>query len=225
MKDNKLNSNMTIVAKDFYGDKCIGEALSKSQAKRIACLQGKRPAGYVEIYDENKQLIGKSNIVVYTGREVVTSRMFNIQNPNITPTPSEFICWFGIGTGGCPVGDPLNPISPSNTDTDLETPVGINASDATYADFHDGYYYKHPIDSVEFDRDDENDNAYLIAKISVTLSIYDGNDNNLSEAGLFTAASDAGGYAGNFTLYARITFPTVVKTSSRQLTFIWYTFF
>lgn len=217
--ENKTVENITIISKDSYGQCFQDSFFNKSMNHK------ERPAGYVEIYDEDKQLIGKSNLVVYSGREVVASRMLNIQNPYITPTPDEFICWFGIGSGGCPVGDPLNPISPSNTDIDLTSPVGINASDATCADFHDGYYYKHPLEAVNYEQDAENDNAYLIAKITITLSIYDANGNNLSEAGLYTAASDAGGYSGNFTLYARITFPTIVKTSSRQLTFIWYLFY
>jgi len=192
-------------------------------------LQNNRgPRGYVEIYEseagkeEIKKLIGKSNLVVYLGREWLAQKMINQNNSNVASNKNEFICWLGLGSGGCPAGDPLNPTSPTNDDTDLDTEIPISATDSTCADFHDGAYYKHPFDSMTFQQDENNSDAYIIVKVTTTISASDANGYNISEAGLFTALSDSGGYSGDFNLYARVTFPTQVKTSSRILTFLWY---
>jgi hypothetical protein len=104
----------------------------------------------------------------------------------------------------------------------------INATDITYADYRvspDAGYYKHPFDSLTFEQDADNYNYWLIIRVATTLGTDDGNGFNINEAGLFTATSSAGGHAGNFNLYARVTFPTIVKTSARQLLFVWYVYF
>lgn len=214
--------DLIIKIEDRYGEQCLQDS---TVFRRI----NRKPLGYVEIYekDENSEkLVGKSNLVVYVGREMLMSKAFNIENPNISPTTKdEFICWFGLGDGGCPVGDPLDPIPPTNEDTDLNNPVGISATDSTCADYHDGFYYKHPLDSVEYEQDPENYNAWIITKVTVTISALDANDENLNECGLYTAESNSGGYSGNFSLFAKVTFPTIVKTSARQLVFVWYLYF
>ena len=64
--------------------------------------------------------------------------------------------------------------------------------------------------------------GWLVLKITTTAGIDDANDERLSEAGLFTAESNAGGYSGTFTLFARVTFPTIIKDSTRRLIFVWY---
>lgn len=206
---------------------CLSDSSNIQHRKNID-----RPKGTVEIYEidnNKKELIRKSNLVVYSGREWLISRALNFVNSNITPQPDEFISWFGVGDGGCPVGDPLNPTSPTNFDVDLDNSVMINSTDATCGDYRllptEGYY-KHRFNPIiDFEQDGDNYNYWLIAKISTTLGTDDANDFNLNEAGLFTAASDGGGYAGPFNLYARVTFPTIVKTSARQLLFVWYIYF
>ena len=222
-KKKDLVINITDKYGDCLSDKVIGESSSNVS---------NRPKGFVEIYeltdDGNKKLIGKSNLVVYPGREWLISRAFNEVNSNITSTPTEFITWFGVGDGGCPIGDPLNPTSPNMLDADLSNSVMINATDSTCADYRlvpDAGYYKHPIDAVTFEQDPDNYNYWLIAKVEPTLSSSDANGYNINEAGLFTAADDSGGYGGPFTLYARVTFPTIVKTFDRQFLFAWYVYF
>jgi len=210
-----------VKVEDRYGDEC----LSDSVGKRVN-NPNRRPQGFVEIYsidkDGNKKLIGKSNLVVYLGREWLASRMFNTTNASITPLPTEYICWFGIGTGGAPAGDPLNPTSPTNLDTDLDTEIGFNSTDPTYAEFKSGMYYKCPFDSIAFEQDSDNANSYLVCRVMATIGVEDANGNNISEAALFTAASNAGAYAGPFNMFARVTFPSIVKTIDRQLLFVWY---
>jgi len=215
--------NILIVAKERYSE-CLSDDIKSRNREQ------KKPAGFVEIFEiekdgSQKKLYEKSNLVVYQGREAVLSRTFNITNPSIGPTKDEFLCWFGLGDGGCNPGDPLDPIPPTNKDTDLVSSVAISTTDATCADFYDGAYHKHPFDSVEFLQDPDNDNSWIISRITITISSEDANGENLNEAGLFVAASDEGGYAGPFHLYARITFPTIVKSSSRQLLFVWYLYF
>ena len=194
--------------------------------KKVTNRKKNTPSGFVEIYEvdeENKRnLVSKSNLVVYLGREWLASRIFNVNNVAIDPEGDEWICWFGLGTGGVLPADPFDPVPPTNLDTDLDTPIGINATDATCADFHDGFYFKHPVDTVRYEQDVENENRYLIAKAEITIGNDDAVGNHLSEAGLFTANSAAGGTSGPFHLYARVTFPSITKTLTRQLLFVWY---
>jgi hypothetical protein len=146
-------------------------------------------------------------------------------------------------------GDVFAPEPPTNEDTELLCPIMINVTDASSADYHleddpdypggdcqgtGGLYpatgnYKHPFNAVSFEQDNLNDNKWMVIKISTIIGIDDANGTALSgqainEAGLYTAASDIGGYAGPFALFARVTFPTLLKDSTRRLQFVWYLF-
>jgi len=215
-----MSKDVVVKINEEYGKHCL-EDKTFTPDNSI-----RKPEGYVEIYDiddkGNLTLIGKHNLVVYCGREWLATRIFNTENPNIDSTAGEFISWVGVGTGGAPVGDPLNPTAPTNYDTDLDTEVMINATDPLCADVRVDGRYKHPIDSITFDQDSNNGWKYLIVNATTTIGIDDANGNNISEAGLFASSSRMGGYSGNFTLFARITHPTVVKESSRQIIYVWY---
>ena len=223
MTDEK---DIVIKITDKYGD-CLSDKSMGSGLKRTT----ERPKGFVEIYEvdkDTKKLIAKPNLVVLLGRESLLSSAFRTRNEHIVPTEDEFICWFGLGNGGCPIGDPLNPTAPTVEDSDLTSSIMINASDSTCGDWRITPvvgYYKHPFDSVSFEQDPDNYNYWLIGRVSITINNEDANGYNLNEAGLFSAASSAGSYSGNFSLYARVTFPTIVKTDSRQLLFVWYVYF
>lgn len=221
------NKDLEIKAFDYYGDHCLGDSLNKRESI------DKRPKGLVKIYelsnDGNKKLIHKNNLVVYLGRELLAQRLVNTENLYATPTKDEFLTWFGLGDGGVDVADPFVPIAPIITDNDLSSRVMINATDSSCADYHiiaTGYpeigYYKKPFDSVTFEPDAMNSNKWLIVRISVTIGANDANGNQLSEAGLFTAASSSGGYSGQFNMFSKVTFPTIVKTDARRLVFAWY---
>jgi hypothetical protein len=220
-------STTEINAFEKYGDNCLKDKIAGKGSK------DRRPQGYVEVYDVlkdgTKKLIGKHNLIVYLGREMLAQRLVNVSNSSATPTKDEFVSWFGLGTGGVDAADPFDPISPTITDLDLTTLAMINASDSTNADYHiaggsypETGYYKKPFDTVEFEPDILNDNKWLVIKITVTIGIDDANGYNLSEAGLYSAESSGGGYSGQFSLFARVTFPTVAKTDSRRLSFTWY---
>jgi len=212
-----------IEIRDKYGEICLGDSANKRTSKE------RKPKGHVKIVEKtssgDKLVYESDNLVLYLGREFAASRLFNVDDTNISPTKDEFICWFGLGSGGVTPGDPLDPMAPVNDDPDLAQEVPISTTDSSYADYHDGAYYKHPIDSVTFLQDDANEFRWLVAQVVTTIGPADANGQLLSEAGLFSAESHAGGYTGPFHIYARVTFPTIVKDSTRQLVFVWYFYF
>jgi hypothetical protein len=218
--------DLEINAFDYYGDQCLGDSLTKENIDR-------RPKGLVKIYElddsGNKKLVHKNNLVVYLGRELLAQRLVNTENAFASPTKDEFLTWFGLGDGGVDIADPFVPVAPIISDDDLSARVMINATDSSNSDYHvvsGGYpeegYYKKPFDSVTFEADVLNGNRWLILRVSVTIGANDANGNNLSEAGLFCAESGAGGYSGQFSMFSKVTFPTIVKTDARRLVFVWY---
>lgn len=222
MEDKKIKDPETIVVNidDNYGDSCLKDSVNGISTKE------RKPEGFVEIFsvdkDGNKKLVGKNNLVLFNGREWIASRICNIKNANITADEDEFISWFGLGNGGAPIGDPLNPNTPTNGITDLSNEIPIHTSDITCADYRAGSYYKQPLDSIVFQQDALNDDKWLILKVTTTLSVDHANGFNLNEAGLFTSNSDAGEHGGPFNIFSIVTFPTIVKDDSRQLVFYWY---
>jgi hypothetical protein len=223
----KKVETIEINAVENYGS-CLEDSLNKRKIDRVS------PKGYVEVFEErddgSKKLLGKNNLVLYLGREWLAQRIMNKRNSLVNPTQDEFICWFGLGDGGVIPGDPFNPTPPVITDTGLASNIMITATDSSAADYHvatppiypEEGFYKIPLDSVAFEMDPENDDGYLIIKITITVGAEYANGNQLSEAGLFTAESDVGGYSGFFNIFSRVTFPSIVKTSDRRLIFNWY---
>jgi hypothetical protein len=227
--DKKVKTT-EIIIKDHYGENCLKDSVNRRND------EVRSPKGFVEIYDVledgTKKLIGKNNLVLYMGREWLASKAFNLANPYISQSQSEFISWFGLGDGGVIPGDPFNPSPPVITQTDLSSRVMINPTDASCADYHvisPGYpeegYYKKPFEGIEYQTDSLNDDKYLIVKISVAIASTDANGKQLSEAALFTAESNLGSHSGPFHIFARVTFPSIVKTSDRRLIFAWFLYF
>lgn len=228
---NKKVKTTEIHAREYYGDNCLIDSMQEQQNER-------RPKGIVEIYEEQEdgqlKLVRKSNLVIYLGREMLAQRLVDVENASATPTKDEFVAWFGLGDGGVRPADPFDPIPPTLNDGSLypngmASNIMISATDASSADYHvvsPGYpeegYYKHPFDSIVFERDILNDSKWLTIKITTTIGVDDANGKQLSEAGLFSAASRDGGYSGQFSLFARVTFPSMVKTIDRRLVFIWF---
>jgi len=229
-----------IEAKDFYGEKCLEDNVGD-----YIFSKPRRPAGEVRIYEQDakgrKKLIHKDNLVTYIGREMLAQRLVNFDNSFFaTPTKDEYICWFGLGEGGVRPADPLDPVSPINNDQYLYSPVPVSdTTGSIYADFHTagesfpgggtysytGSYVKSfDISGISFQADALNDSAQLVIQITTTIGVNDANGYQLSEAGLFSAESNTGGYSGNFTLFSRVTFPSLIKTADRRLIFVWYLF-
>lgn len=217
-------NDILVRVEDKYGDSCLVDSVNK----RIDSTD-RKPQGHVEIYeitkDGKKQLIQKSNLVLYVGRLLITQRILDLTNASESIDKDGFVCWLGLGRGGTNPSDPLDPVSPTMSDTDLNTEVPISPTDSTCADFHDGAFYKHPFDDVTYQQDVNNDNTPLIAQITTTIGITDAENQQVSEAGLFSATSRAGGHSGVFSLFSRVTFPTILKTTANQLVFVWYLYF
>jgi hypothetical protein len=222
MEDKKIKEPETIVVSidENYGDSCINDAVNNVNAK------SRKPKGFVEIYsiDEHgkKQKVGKSNLVLYKGREWIASRLCNKINDDINQVPSEFISWFGLGNGGAPTSAPLAPATPTNDLDSLSNEIPFHASDSSCADLRSGQYYKHPFDTIEFQKDSLNEDSWLILKITTTISVDHANGYNLNEAGLYTSTSNVGGHGGPFNIFSIVTFPSIVKDDTRQLVFYWY---
>jgi len=158
--------------------------------------------------------------------------------------------WFGLGNGAAATecspgsGDVFAPEAPTNMDTELACPIMINATDSSAADLHyegdPGYpggdcqgtgglypdygFYKHPFDDITFEQDAMNDNKWLVIRVSIIIGVTDANGKTINEAGLYTSESNLGMHSGDFPLFARVTFPTLLKDSSRRLQFVWYLF-
>lgn len=226
---SKKVETIEINSVDDYG-RCLADSLNKTfQGDRV------KPQGYVEIYEEGddgkKKLVGRHNLVLYIGREWLAQRIVNRNNSlgNAPNSKDDYINWFGLGDGGVIPGDPFNPSPPIITDTELSSRLMINAIDSSAADYHivePGYpeegYYKIPFDTIDFEQDAQNDDTQLVIKITVIVNTDDANGKQLSEAGLFTAESNAGGYSGNFNIFSRVTFPSIVKTIDRRIIFNWF---
>jgi len=209
-----------IEAKDYYGNECLQDSFQQLNNN------GRGPRGFVEIFERdkagNEKYMGKQNLVVYNARELIAQKIINRNNPNTVTDLNEFLCWFGIGRGGANPGDPFNPSPPLNSDVNLYDDVPISPTDTTCADFHDGFFYKAPIDDISFEVDPFNEGAWLVLRTTTILGLDRALGEEVNEAGLFTALSDSSGYTGPFHLFARITFPTIVKTNNRELIFVWY---
>lgn len=219
-----------VEARDFYGDNCLVDQINTNKSG------DRKPQGEVQVYevteDGQRKLIHKSNLVVYLGREMLAQRLVDTDNTEpgaSSTTKDEFVSWFGIGDGGVRPADPLDPVPPTSTDTDLSSHVMISDQTSTCGDYHvaGGSYpqpgfYKKQFDSVVFERDTLNDDKWLVIKIEVTIGVNDANGQQLSEAGIFSAESRAVGYGGPFNMFARVTFPSLIKTEERRLIFDWY---
>jgi len=216
-----------VEVRDHYGDNCLVDNVSGNKPK------SRKPEGEVFIFevtnDGNKKLVHKSNLVVYLGREMLAQRLVNQNNASATPTKDEYLSWLGVGDGGVRPADPLDPVPPINSDTDLSSNVMISDSTATYGDYHvaggsypNSGFYKKQFESIEFERDVLNDDNWLVIKIETIIGSEDANGEQLSEAGLFSAESNSSGYNGQFSLFARVTFPSIIKTADRRLIIDWY---
>ncbi len=180
--------------------------------------------GEVEIYiinnktKERKLHCNSHNLIVYSGREWVLSRILNINNTNILPNSADYISWLSVGTGGAPVSDPLSPIPPTNMDSSLANEVPIIAGAVNLADNGN----KIGFSDVSFLQDNLNMNRYLITRLSVLFDETMLNGYNINEAGLWISNSNQPTLANVYYLFARYTFPSISKSPDIQFEIIWY---
>jgi hypothetical protein len=242
-----LRDNMRKYLKDRLSGKSM--ASNRSSVKGRVVIHG-RDKG-----EQNFKLItDKSNLIVYRGRNWLMSRAFGMDMATgVRPDwYNRTIKWFGIGTGGTPVGgDPLDIASPELVDCSLaahEDIGGLSYMETTdggyqYKAFDGGYpLFIHdpdvpvgpevlctddlttdPVDGLDYYGDN-----YLVGLIQVTLDSTEGNGSgylDLNEVGLFCSETQAGYLDADINIFARCTFSTIRKSSARELIFTWYIFF
>jgi len=210
----------------------------------------KRPFGRVEVYerkiegtDKKLYLLQKNtNLIVYHGRNWLMQKAFDedMSQSGFSNWSTYDLAWFAIGTGAAP-SNPLTPTSPTLQDRALAT-HGVIGSGSDYVTVSGKEY--HTFDSITYQADDEvtsysgYDN-YLVAKITTTLTATEANDDNgqsgysgyeyyqdINEAGLFVSNSKVVSPVPTvMEMFARVTFPTIRKTNTRELVFYWYIYF
>jgi len=183
-----------------------------------------KPKGYVQIFEHNKRtncfklLNGGNNHIVYTGREWLPQRVFNVNRDPAIHANEWSVYWFGLGTGGATMDDPFNPLEVQLTDEELVNPIVIDASNPTYADGGK----KAPFDDVQILQDPDENNKYLLAQIDITITAATGD--KVNECGLYISESHEP-TATTFVLFARYTFSTVELTDDRDILFRWKVWF
>ena len=116
----------------------------------------------------------------------------------IAQRPADYeIDTFELGTGGHVSGDILTPVSPTILDTDLEIPAFTKAIDHLV----DVYLPTSPNETS--------------VKFTIVVEKAEGNGSGT------VAYCEAGLFCANTTLFARETFPAIVKNSTRKVTFEW----
>jgi len=189
------------------------------------------PKGFVKVIEEDlvtgkKKQISKSNLVVYVGRELLIQKLFGVRNVNVPTLVGENLYWLEVGQGGAPSGNPFNPTPPDLTDTSLADRVPLsNTQDNTLTDLSGGFYYKRHINSFDYQADPNNNSAYVIALVQASLTENHAIGYSINEAALYTSENDDVNNPGHFSMYSRITFPTILKTDTNRITFYWYLYF
>ncbi len=167
---------------------------------------------------------------------------------------SRWIRWFGIGEGGASVGDPLIAEPPGLDNCQLVTPGTLGTTNPGVIETTDGShqfvsfdsgYPKFTVDTEvpaigetlctdssatdPFDLANHDGDEFLVGVMQMTLTSGMANGTgyqDLSEAGLF--CSDTGttfADIDDLNIFARVSFSTIRKTSSRELIFTWYIYF
>lgn len=170
----------------------------------------------------NNILQVKRNLVVQTGREFTLRKLFKLpySSENETLLHNRYVCLFGIGSGGAPVSDPFNPITPTSADTQLNTAVPFriantaNPMPSEDANFYtdtkvngsDTQYMKKTFTKVELITDTVKDDYYV--KATLTINEKDARGSRISELGLFSAVVPSDNTYNDIKIFSRITFET-----------------
>ena len=166
-------------------------------------------------------LVDKNNLIVYSGREWVLSRLVGVDNSNISAKSSDTISWLSFGTGGAPAGDPENPTPPSSNDNSIQE-ITIDSNDPN---LYDGK--KIPLkmaeysSEIQFIQDNALDNRYLMVRCATVLNEDQANDQEINEAALWISDSNIATEATRFSLFAHVTFPTFTKQANFKYLFEW----
>ena len=164
---------------------------------------------------------GKNNLIVWQGREIIPQVLFDKNRVLDSGEKDLRVRWLSIGSGGADAVTPFNPIAPSTDNTQLVSESIIDNTNPLYADGG----RKKPFDSVTFEQDAENDNKYLIAKVTTTLLYQDAIGTKLNEMALWLSETDDPLTASTFKMLARVTTSTIELDADRELIVLWYIYF
>lgn len=148
---------------------------------------------YVEENGVTTLLHEKSNLIVNGARKALAHLIADISGVQTLYR----IDYFKLGTGGHAPGDILTPVSPTITDTALE-----ELAFSKIIDHNDDTYLPTPPDETS-------------VKFTVVVEKAEGNGSGT------VAYTEAGLFCNNGTMFARETFPAIVKNSTRRITFEW----
>jgi len=164
---------------------------------------------------------GKNNLIVWQGREIIPQIIFDKDRDLNSGQKDLNVRWLSLGTGGADAINVLDPIAPTSQNFALVNEIVIDAANPLYTDAKK----KKPFDSIAFEQDAENENRYLVAKLTTTILYAEANGNDLNEAALWFSNS-ADPLASNvFQMFARVTFSTIRKHENRELIILWYIYF
>lgn len=206
--------------------------------------------GFVVIKDAEtgEVLLAKKNLVVRRGRELTLRRAFAISGSVAGETDAALkdksVLLFGIGTGG-DTADPFVPVTPSPSDTTIESVAFrvtsvLNPMTTTDAlKYTDGiaetgntigwYKKKFTNGNGVLTVDPANDSVSVL--LNLQISSLDARDRFINELGLYyarytPAGIDQNSKYGEYSLFSRITFPTepLPSASSKALDIDYYVY-
>jgi len=173
---------------------------------------GKPIIGVVEIYKNNEFIERGNNLVVYDGRELAASKVFDLGNYT-----NWKITHFGVGKGGTS-SDGTTKIGPNDSDTDLYSPLTLNKSNSNYK--RNGILK--PINSKELIID-ENTNKYTAVKNVLTIVVSEEPDletpATIDEVALFATNGN------NWKIFSHYTTTRKILEENESITFEWYILF
>jgi len=185
-----------------------------------------------------------TNLVVFRGRNWLAQRAFNTNMSSTTiDMKSLYPCWLAIGTGATIAGNPTAVSSPDLTNTELSA-HGVIDSGIRYVTVDVKQYHLFDNGYPTIIEDTEvsavglttlNDRK-LIAKTITTFEANEANnDGGISDSSSYQEISEAGVFVSDsddiypvptiMRLFARVTFPTVVKNNSVRLIIEWEFYF
>lgn len=171
--------------------------------------------GHVKIYKNNNLVVDKDNKIVFTGRNYLMQRLFNLPyEMGINEKQSWLPRWFSVGSGGASESAPFQPIWPADEDVELYNLIVLNA---TPGPRYTTNGEKKLIDSVEF-------SSALTTKLTMTLDDTDAIDSLINEAGLYVSESEEITET-EFSLFSHVTFPTIPKSSMDSIIIEWFFIF
>jgi hypothetical protein len=164
---------------------------------------------------------GKNNLIVWQGREIIPQILFDKNRVADSGEKDLRVRWLSIGSGGADAVTPLVPIAPSTDNTQLVNEAIIDSTNPLYTDGG----RKKPFDSITFEQDTENENRYLIAKVTTTILYQDAIGVDLNEMALWLSNTNDPLEASVFKMLARVTTSTIRIDADRELIVLWYIYF